>query len=106
MSMIAPGKRSGRMSNSPTYRVFQDRIITGQRLNVANAAGAGAGQAVTATVTFLELPPFYQVLVSPKQDCTCFVGNRTTFGFDVTLNPRLAANTLAAGNFDVLVLSV
>lgn len=100
-------KHSVSVMDSPTSSAFQDRIIVGQQLNVTNLIGGGAGQTVTTTVTFPHpLPASYQVMVSPKQDCAWYVNNRTTFGFDVVLNPRLAANTLAAGTFDLLLISV
>lgn len=99
-------KRNVSVMDSPTAPVFGDRMIVGQQLNVANVIGGGAGAAVTTTVTWpKELPSAYQVLIGVKQDCTWYVTNRTVFGFDVVLTPRLAANTLAAGNFDVLVVS-
>jgi hypothetical protein len=33
------------------------------------------------------------------------VTSKTLTGFSVVLNPRLAANTLAAGTFDVLIVA-
>ena len=82
-----------------------DRIMFGTQQNVANAIGSGAGLGVTSTVTFSKgLPANFSVLVTPSQDCTYYVNNYTATGFDVILMPRLAANTLAAGTFDVIVL--
>lgn len=100
-------KHSVTVLDSPSGgAAFQDRVVIGQQVNVANLIGGGAGLAVTTTVTFPHpLPTNYQVLVSPKQDCTWYVNNRTAFGFDVVLSPRLAANTLAAGTFDLLLVS-
>lgn len=84
---------------------FTDRTILGISIGLANAAGGGAGAAVTTAVTFAEqLPPTYTVLVQPNQDATAFVTSKTSNGFSVTLTPRLAANTLAAGTFDVVLL--
>ncbi len=83
----------------------QDRIVFGVQPQVANVAGAGAGAAVTTTVTFSKgLPLKYSVQITPNQDAVAYVTNRTVSGFDVVLNPRLAANTLAIGTFDVTVL--
>lgn len=85
---------------------FTDRSIVGQVLGVANLIGGGAGAAVVTAVAFLEpLPAAYQVIVSCGQDATAFVSGKTATGFNVTLEPRLAANTLAAGTFDVLVIA-
>ena len=83
----------------------QDRIVFGVQSAVANAAGGGAGQAVVTAVAFLgkPLPANYAVNVTPSQDATAFVTAKTNTGFNVTLTPRLAASTLAAGTFDVTV---
>lgn len=84
---------------------FLDRVFYGIKIGVANVAGSGAGAAVSTVVTFAEpLPDTFTVLVQPGQDATWFISNKTVFGFTVTLNPRLAANTLAAGSFDVILL--
>ncbi len=83
-----------------------DRAVIGFLPGVANAAGSGAGAAVTVAVTGLVLPPSYSVVVNPGQDATWFVSqsSKTGAGFTVTLNPRLAANTLAAGAIDITIL--
>ncbi len=83
-----------------------DRTILGVQEGVANAAGGSAGAAVTVAVSFgNELPPSYVVVVNPGQDATWYVSAKTSNGFSVTLTPRLATNTLAAGTFDVLVVA-
>ena len=86
---------------------FPDRPMLGYQFNVANAAGSGAGAAVTTAITFTgELPGTnYMVLVAPNQDATAYVSGKTATGFNVVLTPRLAASTLASGHFDVLVLA-
>lgn len=67
----------------------------------ANVIGGGAGVAVVTAVAGLKnLPASYQVNVTPNQDAVPFVTLKTSTGFTVTLNPRLAANTLAVGTFD------
>ena len=83
-----------------------DRITIGQLKAVANGAGGGAGAAVNVDVTGLQLPAKYQVLVTTKADVTWFVpeANKTTAGFRVTLEPRLAANTIASGAIDILII--
>jgi len=82
-----------------------DSLIVGNQPNIANIAGAGAGLTVVTAVAFANLPANYSVLITPNQDATAFVSSKTANGFNVTLTPRLAANTLAAGTFDVMVLA-
>jgi hypothetical protein len=82
-----------------------DRVIVGMQTAVPNAAGT-AGASVTTAVTFgYGLTANYTVLVSPNQDATWFVSSKTSTGFNVVLTPRLAANSLAAGTFDVIVFA-
>jgi hypothetical protein len=75
--------------------------------NVANLIGGGAGAAVATAVTFD--PPLpdtatnITVHVTPAQDAVPYVTLKTVTGFTFTLNPRLAANTLAASVNDILV---
>ena len=89
-----------------TQPARQDRLLVGQKVAVANLAGGGAGQAVTVAVAFKDpLPASYGVYVNPGQDATWYVSGKTAQGFNVTLSPRLAANTLAAGTIDVLVIA-
>ncbi len=89
----------------PTQLAQEDRVILGQQLQVANAAGSGAGAAVTTTVTFSgNLPAKFQALVDPGQDATWYTTNKTANSVDVVLTPRLAANTLAAGHFDITLI--
>lgn len=88
---------------------MNDRLRVGLYPNVATAAGGGAGAAVTLTVNAtlipgLSLPANYEVHVTPNQDAVAYVTAKTAEGFTVTLNPRLAANTLAAGTVDILVI--
>ena len=45
------------------------------------------------------------MLVNPGQDATWYVTNKTSDSFDVVLNPRLAANVLAAGAFDCVLVA-
>ena len=89
-----------------TVLAQEDRVLLGMQVAVANAAGGGAGAAVVTAVAFAgDLPAKYSVFVNPGQDATWFVSGKTATGFNVTLNPRLAANTLAAGTIDVLVVA-
>jgi hypothetical protein len=75
-------------------------------LTVANAAGSGAGAAVTVAVAFAEpMPAAYQVFCDAGQDVVCYASAKTVNGFTLNINPRLAANTVAAGNVNLLVLA-
>ena len=83
-----------------------DRLILGALSGVASAAGGSAGAAVTVPVSFPgSLPANYAVIVTASQDATAYVTAKTASGFSVVLSPRLAANTLAAGTFDTVVLA-
>jgi hypothetical protein len=84
-----------------------DRVLVGLQIGVANLAGSGAGASVVTAVTFAAgaLPSSYAVIVTPAQDATSFVTNKTANGFNVTLTPRLASATLAASSFDVVVIA-
>jgi hypothetical protein len=84
-------------------------MFYGVRSNVANAAGAGAGAAVTTAVEFVDqygngtLPAEYAVTVTPSQAAFVSVTSKTTSGFDVVLTPPASGDTIAAGTFDLLV---
>lgn len=87
-----------------TQLIQSDRVLLGQLLGVANAAGESAGAAVAVPVSFADsLPPNYFVDVCPSADVTWYITAKTSSGFTVNLNPRLAANTIGAGTFDVRV---
>lgn len=83
--------------------------------NFPTAAGAGEGDAVSVSLTFVDqygngmLPGDsasgrYSVSVSSSQ-AACFVSvtSKTASGFTVTLTPTSGTATLAAGTIDVLV---
>lgn len=83
-----------------------DRIRVSLQMAVANLIGGGAGQTVTVAVTFPEvMPANYAVFADAGQDAVCFASARTTVGFTLNINPRLAANTLAAGTVNILVVA-
>ena len=87
-----------------TVLARSDQLVLGQLLAVANPAGGIAGASVTVSVSFAgQLPPSYFVDVCPSADVTWYITAKTSSGFTVNLNPRLAANTIAAGTFDVRV---
>lgn len=82
-----------------------EAVVMAQKVAVANVIGGGAGLSVVTAVTFADpmMDTTYGVQVTPNQDAVAFVSGKTATGFNVTLYPRLAANTLAVGTFDVLV---
>lgn len=82
-----------------------DRLELYLKSQIANAAGGGAGQSVAIPVAIKNLPAKYTAFVSPSQDATWWISNRTQAGFTVNLAPRVAGNTLAAGTFDLVVLA-
>lgn len=81
-----------------------DRVVLGVKTGQANVAGSGAGAEVTIAVTGLQLPPSYAVLVTPGQDATWYITGKSAAGFTIHLAPRLAANTLASGSVDYVVV--
>jgi hypothetical protein len=89
-------------TDAETYRINEINLN-----NVANAAGSGAGASVTVAIVFSPVLPTsdYNIQVTPDQDAVAFVDSatKTTAGFTLTLNPRLAANTLGAGTSDIKV---
>jgi len=88
--------------NSAAYR-----RVTMALNDVATAAGGGAGASVTLSVIFNQPIPAsvtsYNVQVTPNQDAVAFVTSKTNAGFTLTLNPRLASNTLSSGTNDIWV---
>jgi hypothetical protein len=73
---------------------------------VANSAGS-AGATVTVAVTVQDgvLPASGQYFVDYDlpADYTVFTTGKTATGFTVSLQPRLAANSVAAGTFNLQV---
>ena len=82
-----------------------DRVLFALLEGVPTVAGGSAGAAVVTAIAGLQLPANYAVQVTPNQDATAFVSGKTNTGFNVTLNPRLAANTLAAGTVDIAIFA-
>lgn len=72
--------------------------------DIANVVGGGAGLSVTTAVAVAGLPATYMVFVGCHQKSAAYVTAKTTTGFNVVLSPILAAETLAAGTFDCLVV--
>lgn len=77
-----------------------------QAFGVANGSGS-AGQTVAVAVPAQDnvLPASAQYFVDCDlpADYTYFVTARTASGFTVNIQPRLAANSVAAGTFNVQV---
>lgn len=89
-----------------TKLAFSDRLKLGLKFGIANAAGGSAGASVTVAVAFAgELPANYLVFAEVGADVTYNITGKTPTGFNVVLSPRLAANTLAAGTFNVGVMA-
>jgi hypothetical protein len=79
--------------------------------NVPNIGGSAGTHVTTSLATSFQdqfgtpfLPNDYCVMVTPNQDCMASVTGKTTSGFSVTLTPKTASATIAARNFDVVVL--
>lgn len=74
-------------------------------VTVTSAAGAHSVNAInSADIPGLaELPDAYNVQVSLDKDATAIVTAKTSTGFTLTVNPRLAASTLTAGSADILI---
>jgi len=75
--------------------------------SVANPAGGSAGASVAVSVTCQDsvLPPSgqYTVDIELGQDATWYITGKSSAGFTVNLQPRLASATLAAGVFNARV---
>ena len=84
-----------------------DRMITYYSNAIASTAGSGAGASVTIAVTFsgAELPSTYTAVATPNVNATVAITGKSNTGFNVVLTPVVATSTLAAGTFDVIVLS-
>jgi hypothetical protein len=83
-----------------------DRVILAFLPSVSSAAGAGAGDAVTVTISGLSLPSTpYVVHALPSQPAVVSVSAKTVGGFVLTLTPLTTGTTLAAGTVDVLAVA-
>jgi len=102
------------MAKNSVHRLVDNQsmpIIIGSVFNVANAAGSGAGAAVTTAVCFTDrygtglLPPSYSVHVTPSQAAFVTITDKTSSGFNVVLTPSASGVTLAAGAFELTVVA-
>lgn len=81
-----------------------DRVYFGTV--TATYASASAGVASTIAVAWSEpIPTPYCAIMSPVEDCTYFISVKTTLGFTLNVLPRLAANALAGGTVEILIIS-
>ena len=84
----------------------QDRLSLITQYGVANGAGA-AGATVTVAVVIPGAPlpanGNYFVNYDMPADYTVFTTNKTAAGFTVNIQPRLAANSVAAGVFNLQI---
>lgn len=76
--------------------------------NLANAAGSGAGAAVTVPIAITAGPGLptslnYTVHITASQPCFASWSSKTATGFNVVLTPKDGSTTLGAGTFDVLI---
>lgn len=81
-----------------------DRVFMGVTV-APYGAGGSAGAAVTVPVTGLDLPPSALVFASLGVDATAFVSGQSSTGLTLTIQPRLASATLAAGSVGVLIVA-
>jgi hypothetical protein len=93
------------------------RAVIARLIGISNAAGSGAGNAVSTVVTLNQkssdgttpLWPSdvsaYNVFVTPSQACFATVSKMTANSFTVVLTPATSGTTLSAGSFDCLVVA-
>jgi hypothetical protein len=83
-----------------------DRVLLLNLPQQHYAAGAGAGDSVTLTVSGVVLPTTYTVLLGDVgQAAVAFVTGRTFQGFTVNIKPISTSVTLAAGAIDLAVVA-
>lgn len=82
-----------------------DRAVVGT-ITAVYPSGATSGGASTLAVTWSEpVPTPYTVLMSPIEDSTYFVTSKTTVGFTLNVNPRLAISQVTGGSVELFILS-
>jgi hypothetical protein len=84
-----------------------DRIIIAHLPQVANVAGAAAGDTVQVPISGLTLPAAYAVHVTPGSAVIASVlqSSKTNSGFSIVLTPLSSSATVAAGAIDVTVFA-
>ncbi len=97
---------SQRFAQGSAVPIQQDRLSNYVAYAVANGSG-GAGATVTVAVTVPGAPlpanGNYFVDYDLPADYTVFTTAKTAAGFTVNIQPRLAANSVAAGTFNLWV---
>ena len=84
---------------------LSDQIIIA-KLQVTVAADSTPGEANVTAVAFSEsIPTPYNVIVTGPEDTTHWVADKTAAGFNLHVSPRLAANQIAGGAYDVTVIA-
>jgi hypothetical protein len=81
-----------------------DRVTLGTVTVTYPAATAGASSTIVATWNE-PIVTGYTALISPIEDCTYFISARTTTSCLLTVNARLATNTLSGGAVELLLIS-
>lgn len=77
-------------------------------MGTATATYASQSAGVTSTIAVTWTEPVvtpYCILPSMVEDATWFITSKTTLGFTLNIFPRLAANSLAGGTVEILVIS-
>lgn len=86
---------------------FVDRAEVGINLAVSYPSGA-AGVTVTQTVAIpasANMPTNYFVSVELGFDGTWFITSKSATGFTLNVSPRLAANSVAAGTANIMIVA-
>lgn len=96
-------------SSNHEYPQGTTAVLTGGTPTTAAVPGAVtvtsvAGQGALMTIGGLKLPAKFAVILGDLgQDATAYVSSRGVTGVTVAVNPRLASETLAAGDIDILI---
>lgn len=82
---------------------WTDHLKVGLIKGLAYGVGGSAGAAVSVNVAG-SFPANYSVFPSVGADLVVNITAKTPAGFTVNIEPRLAANTIAAGTLDLFVI--
>ena len=82
-----------------------NRVFLGSITATYTAAGAGAATTPVVLTWTEPVPTPFSVFMSPIEDCTWFITAKTTLGCTLNVLPRLAANSLAGGVVQLLIIS-
>ena len=81
-----------------------DRVFMGL-MTVPYAAGGSAGASVSATAIVGDLPATAQFFFSDSADVTSFIASNVSGTLTITVEPRLASETVAAGSVGLLIVA-